>query len=1117
MTTLPPGVTLHQIDGGPTYFADHGFTYAVNMGWDDPNFFSIGVFNGTMRSPSDATRWNDLGLNTMVGLGPSPIQSGDYTLMQNNGISYLSVVGDQTAAGLSPSAPFWVGNITADEITTFSGAVSGPISGTPNAIQDHRFWYENNNWFFFRPVSQDGGLSPYEADIALKTSVATPNGTLRHIDLSSSDTYFFAGAHANVSWVLGAGAEIGAGGIVDSQFHRDMTQDEAARGSNYGDEVDLLRDVQVNYFPAPIAAYIETGGPYTENSTGATYISPPELNWAVWSSLIHGAGQIIYFNHSFGGPAFSFDNLAQPYYQTIQPGQTISIYNQVKATDAMIEQLAPVINSPFALNYATVAGPHYEFGSPEHPLGGLEVMAKDYNGQFYIFADTRDSETQTNIPATFTINDPNATSVTVVNENRTIPVTNGVFTDTFARAWTVHIYQVNDSSGPPPPGAGSVAINDVTISEGDSGTKVATFTVTRGGGAAAFDVNFFTSDATATVADSDYVAASNTLHFGANENTKTISVTINGDTKVEVNETFNVVLSNATNGATISDSQGVGTITNDDGAATPNLVVNGGFESGNFSGWTLSGNSSGNKIYIAPSDFPGEVHTGSYSAGLGSMNTDGILTQNIATTGGQHYALSFWIESDNNGRTPINHFAAEWNGQTLMDVTNAPDSGYELYTFDVVGINGNSVLEFDGYNNPDAWRLDDVTLTAVGAAPPPAIAGSVSINDVTISEGNSGTEVATFTVTRSGGTAEFDVNFATSDGTATVADSDYVAASNTLHFGANENTKTISVTIDGDTKVEANETFNVVLSNATSGATISDNQGVGTITNDDGAATPNLVVNGGFETGNFSGWTLSGNSSGNQIYIAPTDFPGEVHTGSYSAGLGSMNRTDGILTQNIATTAGQHYTLSFWIESDNNGSTPINHFAAEWNGQTLMAVTDAPNSGYQLHTFDVVGINGNSVLEFDGYNNPDAWRLDDVILTAVGVAVPAAPIAPDELTLRVSEDAYQGDAQFVVLVDGHQIGGTQAVTASHAAAQHQDIVLQGDFGSDPSTVEVRFLNDAYNGTPDTDRNLYVDQLTINGHVFQGENAVNQAGHTVGNEAALFTAGSLIFHTDMFIV
>src|SRR3954447_18358545 len=110
--------------------------------------------------------------------------------------------------------------------------------------------------------------------------------------------------------------------------------------------------------------------------------------------------------------------------------------------------------------------------------------------------------------------------------------------------------------------------------------------------------------------------------------------------------------------------------------------------------------------------------------------------------------------------------------------------------------------------------------------------GAVSINDVAISEGNSGTKAATFTVTRSGGTAAFDVNFATSNGTATVADSDYVATSNTLHFGANENTKTISVTINRDTKVESNETFNVLLSNATNGAIISDSQGVGTITND---------------------------------------------------------------------------------------------------------------------------------------------------------------------------------------------------------------------------------------------------------------------------------------------
>jgi hypothetical protein len=240
-------------------------------------------------------------------------------------------------------------------------------------------------------------------------------------------------------------------------------------------------------------------------------------------------------------------------------------------------------------------------------------------------------------------------------------------------------------AAPPPPVVGSVAINDATTLEGNSGTHVETFTVTRSGGTAAFDVSFVTSDGSATTADSDYAAISGVLHFADSQNTATIAVTINGDTKVEANETFNVNLSNATNGGTISDGLGVGTITNDDVAA---------------------------------------------------------------------------------------------------------------------------------------------------------VAGSVSINDVAASEGNSGTHLETFTLTRAGGTLAFDVNYSTSDGTATVADNDYVAASGVVHFGASQNTATVSVTVNGDTKVEANETFNVNLSNPTNGATISDGLGVGTIANDDVAPPP---------------------------------------------------------------------------------------------------------------------------------------------------------------------------------------------------------------------------------------------------------------------------------------
>jgi hypothetical protein len=117
--------------------------------------------------------------------------------------------------------------------------------------------------------------------------------------------------------------------------------------------------------------------------------------------------------------------------------------------------------------------------------------------------------------------------------------------------------------------AASYSIDDVTAVETDSGTTTFTFTVTldeavEGGSS----VDYTTTDGTATTADSDYVAASGTLNFtGTAGETQTVDVTVNGDTTLEADETFTVDLSNPTNSVTISDAQGVGTLTNDDAAS----------------------------------------------------------------------------------------------------------------------------------------------------------------------------------------------------------------------------------------------------------------------------------------------------------------------------------------------------------------------------------------------------------------------------------------------------------------------------------------------------------------------------------------------------------------------
>ena len=92
---------------------------------------------------------------------------------------------------------------------------------------------------------------------------------------------------------------------------------------------------------------------------------------------------------------------------------------------------------------------------------------------------------------------------------------------------------------------------------------------------------------------------------------------------------------------------------------------------------------------------------------------------------------------------------------------------------------------------------------------------------------------------------------------------------------------------------------------------------------------------------------------------------------------------------------------------------------------------------------------------------------------------------PNSLVLQVSEDAWQGDAQFTISVDGTQIGGTQTVTASHAAGQTETFTVLGNFATGNNTASINFTNDAYGGTAATDRNLYVNSATINGNTVSG--------------------------------
>ena len=132
----------------------------------------------------------------------------------------------------------------------------------------------------------------------------------------------------------------------------------------------------------------------------------------------------------------------------------------------------------------------------------------------------------------------------------------------------------------------------------------------------------------------------------------------------------------------------------------------------------------------------------------------------------------------------------------------------------------------------------------------------------------------------------------------------------------------------------------------------------------------------------------------------------------------------------------------------------------------------------------------------------------------------------------MSEDPYQGDAQFTVSVDGKQIGGTLTTTAITNQGQQQEFDIHGSFGGGSHTVSVAFVNDLINGfypgTTDavdtTDRNLYIMGLSLNGGPQaggapweQGENGSHNFTVTAGSNQSAGSAAASAPSSDTAIV
>ncbi|MCM3901511.1 MAG: hypothetical protein ND866_07375, partial [Pyrinomonadaceae bacterium] len=196
---------------------------------------------------------------------------------------------------------------------------------------------------------------------------------------------------------------------------------------------------------------------------------------------------------------------------------------------------------------------------------------------------------------------------------------------------------------------------------------------------------------------------------------------------------------------------------------------------------------------------------------------------------------------------------------------------------------------------------------------------TLNINDVSLTEGNSGTKNFSFTVTLSTPSSQtVSVTYATADGTAT-GGSDYQATGATLTYTTGQTSKTVNVVVSGDTAGEADETFFVNLTNPTN-APIADGPGLGTIVNDDNCINSinptnvNATAVGG--TGSVSvtsgcSWTAVSNA----VWIAVTS--GSTGSGNGNVGYSVAANTGADRTGTI-TIAGQTFTLN----QDGTAPTP---------------------------------------------------------------------------------------------------------------------------------------------------------------------------------------------------
>ena len=335
----------------------------------------------------------------------------------------------------------------------------------------------------------------------------------------------------------------------------------------------------------------------------------------------------------------------------------------------------------------------------------------------------------------------------------------------------------------------SLSINsNVSVVEGSGGTTVLSIPISLSGASGKkVKAQVKTQDITATI-NQDYSLILEKVFFNPGEVAKNILVSVNPDYRVEPDETFNVNLTNPAN-VNLADAQSTATIVNDD--------VGGIIQ---FSATSVS--------------FTENVGTAQITVSRSNGNASDVSVQ-YSTVDGTAQA-----NKDFQPLTGTITFGANETSKTISVpiINDALNEDTETFKLTLQNVSGGGTL----------GEQTNVTVNIQDDDPLPGL----SVSNYSVAEGNNGLTTVNFSLNLLAASGRrVSINYATQNGSATSPD-DYSTASGSIDFAAGETSKNIQLIIVGDTNVEPDETFNLVLSNAVN-SVIANGAAVITIINDD--------------------------------------------------------------------------------------------------------------------------------------------------------------------------------------------------------------------------------------------------------------------------------------------